>query len=352
MNEIPVKGDGDMSQSKTQLESYEITLEPSGKTMIVKEGQSLLDAAIRNGIQVAYGCRHGSCSACKCQVLDGDYEIMDRVSEYSLMSFERDEGYVLMCSTIAESDLVIELEEEESDLPFFPVFDFEAVVVENTSCTHDIHMIKLKLEQPLDIPYASGQFFEFDIPGLEETRAYSLANKYQVDNIVEFHVKRVQDGIGSNYMCDLTIGDQVTGSGPYGKMQLRNREKDLIFVAGGSGMAPIKSLVEQLFSEEYDKEAWFFYGACTKNDLYLQDEWMELAKRYPNFHFIPALSQPDSSDQWDGEVGFIADVIARNINKMENMDAYLCGPPIMIETTCDVLNKAGVKGSNISYDEF
>ena len=137
-----------MSQSKTDVETYEVTLEPSGKTIEVKEGQTLLDAAIRNGIQVAYGCRHGSCSACKCQVLDGEYEIMDRVSEYSLMSFEREEGITLMCSTIAESDLVIEVEEEESDLPFFAVHDFEAEVIENKQCTADIHMIKLKLSEP------------------------------------------------------------------------------------------------------------------------------------------------------------------------------------------------------------
>ena len=155
-------------------------------------------------------------------------------------------------------------------------------------------MIKLKLAEPLDIPYAAGQFFEFDIPGLEDTRAYSLANKYQEENILEFHVKRVKDGTGSNYMCDLQAGDKVTGSGPYGNMQLRDRNKDLIFVAGGSGMAPIKSLLEELFSEPYEKEAWFFYGARTKNDLYLTEEWMELAKKHPNFHFVPALSQSRS----------------------------------------------------------
>ena len=338
-----------MSKSNTALETYEITLEPSGKTITVKEGQTLLDAAIRNGVQVQYGCRHGSCSACKCQVLDGDYQLMDRVSEYS-MSFERDEGFVLMCSTLAESDLVIELEEEESDLPFFPVFDFEAEVVENQACTQDIHMIKLKLEEPIDIPYAAGQFFEFDIPGLDETRAYSLANRYQDRNIVEFHVKRI--GIGSNYMSDLKVGDQVSGSGPYGNMQLRDRNKDMIFVAGGSGMAPIKSLLEQLFSEDYEKEAWFFYGARSKSDLYLVEEWKDLAKKYPNFHYIPALSQPNPSDEWDGEVGFIADVIARSFENMKDKDAFLCGPPIMIETTCDALSKAGVKGSNIYFDEF
>jgi Na+-transporting NADH:ubiquinone oxidoreductase subunit NqrF len=343
-----------MSQTKTAVETYEITLEPSGKTIIVKEGQTILDAAIRNGIQVAYGCRHGSCAACKCQVLDGEFEIMDRVSEYSLMSFEREEGFTLMCSTLVESDLVIEVDEEESDLPFFAVHDFEAEVVENQACTHDIHMIKLKLQDPGSIEYGSGQFFEFDIPGLDDdTRAYSLANKYSDgDNILEFHIKRVPEGKGSNYMCDLQVGDIVTGSGPYGNMQLRNRDKDLIFIAGGSGMAPIKSLLEEVFSESFDKEAWFFYGARAKKDLYLVEEWKELAEKHPNFHFIPALSQPDASDNWDGETGFIADVISRTLEDVSNMDAYLCGPPIMIETSCDALSKAGMKGTNISYDEF
>lgn len=341
-----------MNRSKTALETYEITLEPSGKTMTIKEGQTILDAAIRNGIQVAYGCRHGSCSACKCQVLDGDYEMMDRVSEYSLMSFERDEGYVLMCSTLAEGDLVIELEEEESDVPFFPVYDFDAEVVENQPCTHDIHRIKLKLQQPLDIPYAAGQFFEFDVPSLDETRAYSVANKYQEANIVEFHVKRIKDGKGSNYMCDVAVGDRLTGSGPYGKMQLRDRNKNLIFVAGGSGMAPIKSLLEELFSGDFKKEAWFFYGARTEKDLYMVNEWLDLAKRYPNFHYIPALSDPDSASNWTGEVGYIADVISRNVENMKGMDAFLCGPPIMIETACEALSKGGVKGSDIFYDEF
>ena len=341
-----------MSKSATATETYEVTLEPSGKVITVQEGQTLLDAAIRNGIQVAYGCRHGSCSACKCQVLEGDFEIMDRVSEYSLMSFERDEGITLMCSTLVESDLVVEIEEEESDLPFFAVHDFEAEVIENKQYTHDIHAVKLKLQDSTDIPYGSGQFFEFDVPELEDTRAYSVANKYQEGNIIEFHIKRVPEGKGSNYMCDLQAGDTVSGSGPYGSMQLRDRNKNLIFVAGGSGMAPIKSLIEEVFSQEFDKEAWFFYGARAKKDLYLTEEWKQLEEKYPNFHFVPALSQPDEGDEWSGETGFIADVIARTLDDMSGMDAYLCGPPIMIETACDALSKGGVKGTDITYDEF
>lgn len=340
-----------MSIIETGLETYEVTLEPSGKTMLVKEGQTLLDAAIRNGIQIPYGCRHGNCSACKAQVLEGDYELMDRVSEYSLMSFEREEGFILMCSTVAESDLVIEIEEEESEEPFFPVYDFQATALENVQCTPDIHKITLKLETAR-FPYAAGQFCEFAIPGSDETRAYSLAKPYTNDGILEFHVKRIKDGIGSNYMCDLKSGDLVIGSGPYGKMQLRDRSRDLIFVAGGSGMAPVKSLIEELFSTPYEGNAWFFYGARTEKDLYLLDEWKEMERKHPNFRFIPALSDLEPGDTWAGEKGYIADVVKRTLSDMKNMEAFLCGPPIMIETTMDVLSQGGVRGADIHYDEF
>lgn len=341
-----------MSLSNTKVETYEVTLEPSGKTIIAKEGQTLLDAAIRNGIQIPYGCRHGSCSACKAQVLEGDYQLMDRVSEYSLMSFEREEGFVLLCSTVAESNLVVEIEEDEADVSFFPVHDFRAEVAENVQSTPDIHTIKLKLTAPDSIRYAAGQFFEFDIPGLDDTRAYSMANPYTEDGVVEFHVKRIPHGKGSNYMCDLQPGDIVSGSAPYGKMQLRDRSKDMIFVAGGSGMAPIKALIEELFSSPYHGNALFFYGARTEKDLYLLDEWRQLETKHPNFRFIPALSNQDSSEGWNGETGFIADVVKRNMTSMKNMDAFLCGPPVMIETTVDVLVQGGIKGSDILYDEF
>ena len=114
----------------------------------------------------------------------------------------------------------------------------------------------------------------------------------------------------------------------------------------------LNHLLEELFSEDFKKEAWFFYGARTVKDLYLTEEWEALTSKYPKFHFVSALSQPNAEDQWDGETGFIADVISRALENMSGMDAYLCGPPIMIETACDALSKGGVKGTDIAYDEF
>lgn len=339
--------------SKTMVETYEVTLEPSGNQIQVKEGQTILDALIRNGIQTPYGCRHGSCSACKARVLEGNYEIMGRVSEYSLLSFERDDGMILLCSTLPESDLVVEIEEEEEEgVTFYPVVDFEATVEKNEQVTSDIHIIELELTDPTTVRYAAGQFFEFQVQGEAELRSYSAATRFTDNNKLQFHVKRIPIGVGSNYMCDLEVGATVKASGPYGKMQLRDREKDLVFVAGGSGMAPIKALVEEVFSRDFEHEAWFFYGARTEQDLYLVDEWLELEQKHPNFHFIPALSNLSDDSNWSGERGFIADVIKNKMDSCSGMDAYLCGPPIMCQTVTDAFYEKGLRGNHIFLDEF
>ncbi len=331
-----------------------IRLMPSGRESLCRPGQTLLDAAIRSGMTVPYGCRHGTCASCKAKVLEGDYELMPRVSEFALMSFERDEGYILMCSTLPQGDMVVEVDEEdvEPGIEIFPITDFRAEIVSNVAVTPDIHVLRLKLKQPGDVVYTAGQYFEFNIPGLPETRAYSMATTYSCGNTMEFHVKRVPQGVGSNFLCDLVKGASVTGSGPYGRMQLGSRERNLIFVAGGSGLAPIKALVEKVFSEDFRKEAWLFYGARTGKDLYLVPEWVHMAEKYPNFHFIPALSNKDDEKPWNGEEGYIADVVSRKMAGIENAHAFLCGPPIMIETTLKSLYKLGLYSSDISYDEF
>lgn len=339
--------------NNTAIETYEVTLEPSGNQILVKEGQTILDALIRNGIQTPYGCRHGSCSACKARVLEGNYEILGRVSEYSLLPFERDDGMILLCSTLPESDLVIEIEEEEEEgITFYPVIDFEATVIKNDQVTPDIHIIELELENPTTVPYAAGQFFEFQVQGGTEVRAYSAATKYADNNLLQFHIKRIPNGIGSNYMCDLEIGAKVGGSGPYGKLQLRDRDKDLVFVAGGSGMAPIKALIEEVFSKPFEHEVWFFYGARTEQDLFLIETWLELDQELPNFHFIPALSNLLEDSNWNGERGYIADVIRNKMDSCIGMDAYICGPPVMCVTVTDGLYEKGIRGNHIYLDEF
>ncbi|MCL6633414.1 MAG: 2Fe-2S iron-sulfur cluster binding domain-containing protein [Alicyclobacillus herbarius] len=335
------------------LTTYRISLEPSGREVVCQEGQTLLDAVLRSGFPIPYGCRHGNCSSCKAKVLEGDYQLMDRVSEFALMSFERSEGYVLLCSTLPQSDMVVEVEEleEEEGTKYFPIRDFTGVVVENILYTRDIHKLTVQIDE-VSFDYAAGQFCEFFIPTIEDTRAYSMAAPWTSSGRLEFHIKRMPGGVGSNYMCDLKPGDVIQGSGPYGKMYLRDREKPLLFVAGGSGMAPIKAMLDELLTQPLVGDVWFFYGARAQQDLYLFDYWMDLESSNEKFHFIPALSDKEPSDEWSGEEGYIADVVARYIDDFEGMDAYLCGPPILIQTTLKVLYKGGLRSSNIFYDEF
>lgn len=342
-----------MSTMNIGTEKFSIRMEPSGVEVRCGSDQTVLDAAIRSGMSVPYGCRHGNCSSCKAKVVDGDYELMNRVSEFALMEFERQEGYILMCSTWPRSDMIMEVEEdEEPGLQLFPVCDFSGEVVSNERVTPDIHVIRIQLNEPRDIPYAAGQYFEFDVPGLEETRAYSMASEYASSGLVEFHVKLIQQGRGSSYLTSLRSGDVVSGSGPFGRMQLRSLDNDIVFVAGGSGLAPIKALLESAFAQGFTRQAWLFYGARTSKDLYLTEQWYDWEQKYPNFHFIPALSNREDGEAWDGKEGFIAEVMAQSFESLNDTVAYLCGPPIMIQTTLKSLYKLGVRSSLIYYDEF
>ncbi len=342
-----------MSIANEGLEKFSIQMVPSGREIRCASDQTVLDAAIRSGMSVPYGCRHGNCSSCKAKVVDGDYELMNRISEFALMGFERDEGYILMCSTLPCSDLVIEVEEdEEPGVRLFPVYDFNGQVVSNERVTPDIHIIRIQLSDPVDLHYAAGQYFEFNVPGLDDTRAYSMANEYTPSGLLEFYVKLIPHGKGSTYLTSLQTGDVVSGSGPYGRMQLRTLDKDIVFIAGGSGLAPIKALLESAFAQNFSHQAWLFYGARTTKDLFLIEQWRSWKEQYPNFHFVPALSNLEEHEMWDGEEGYIADVVSRSFESLNNTDVYLCGPPIMIQTTQKSLYKLGVRSSSIYYDEF
>ncbi|WAH39816.1 2Fe-2S iron-sulfur cluster-binding protein [Alicyclobacillus fastidiosus] len=202
-----------MSTMNIGTEKFSIRMEPSGVEVRCGSEQTVLDAAIRSGMSVPYGCRHGNCSSCKAKVVDGDYELMNRVSEFALMEFERQEGYILMCSTMPRSDMIMEVEEdEEPGLQLFPVRDFSGEVVSNERVTPD-------------------------------------------------------------------SADVVSGSGPFGRMQLRSLDNDIVFVAGGSGLAPIKALLESAFAQGFTRQAWLFYGARTTKDLYLTEHWFDWETR-------------------------------------------------------------------------
>jgi Na+-transporting NADH:ubiquinone oxidoreductase subunit F len=170
---------------------------------------------------------------------------------------------------------------------------------------------------------------------------------------VELEVRLVPNGICTTYVHQfMKEGDEVTFNGPYGDFHLRDTDRDIIFIAGGSGHAPIKSILTTMVENNNPRRTMYFFGARSKADLFLVEETKELEKKLPNFTYIPALSEPKPDDNWDGETGLITDVLDRKVESINNAEAYLCGSPGMIDACIAVLTKKGMPEELIYYDKF
>ncbi len=335
-------------------EKHKIYFDPVGIEIEVDEDEHVLEAAFRQGVMLMHGCKEGQCSACKAFVLDGDVE-MDRYSTFALPEYESEEGYVLLCRARAYSNLEVELINYDEHMleSGIPIQTVQAEVAEITQLTHDIRRLVLELVDPPEMNWIPGQYAELYIPGTEVHRAYSMANTPASDERAEFIIKVYPGGRFSGLLDGgLKVGDGIKMRVPYGVFALREKsEGDIIFVGGGSGMAPIWSILNHMAEKGIERKATYYYGARTQKDLFYLEEAKELAERLPaEFGFVPALSEPD--DDWEGERGLITDVVMRLEGDLSGTEAYLAGPPPMIDAAIPVLMRKGVDKDSIFYDKF
>ena len=334
--------------------TYQLTIEPIGETIEIGDGQTILDAALRAGIYMPYQCGHGLCSTCKIDVLEGEIDCGE-ASPFALMDFERDEAKALACCATALSDLVIEADiDEDPDARRIPVEDYSSTVAEIVEFTPDIRGIYLDIENG-EIDFQSGQYVNLQIPGLDASRPFSIANAPSDSGRVELHVRRVKDGAGTAFLHDkLAVGDRLRFSAPMGHFYIRrSADKPCLFVAGGSGLSSPKSMVFDLLESDFDKDIWLFHGARGRKDLYFGDTFAAMAKRHDNFHYVPALSAPDAGDRWEGETGFIHEALNRRFDgRFAGYSAYLCGPPAMVEASIRGLMKGRLFEKDIFTEKF
>jgi propane monooxygenase reductase subunit len=335
--------------------SYKVRLEPVGVEMEVEEGETVLSAAFRQGIMLMHGCKEGQCSSCKSILLDGDIELL-KYSTFALADYEREENYVLLCRTLAYSDLSVELLSYDEDLltHSIPVRSYPARVVAIDRLTADIRGFGLELEQPFK--FWAGQYVDITVPDSGLVRSFSMANP-PGGNRLDFIIKIYPDGAFSSLLDkQFKIGDELSIKGPYGIcFRHENRPGPMILVGGGSGMAPLWSIVNDLARSGEQRQVTFFYGARTKQDLFYLDRIESLRASLPDFSFIPALSHEPAGTDWQGESGFIHEVVRRHLsdaNLEEQTEAYCCGPPPMIEATVPVLQVSGVEPELIHIEKF
>lgn len=335
---------------------HTVRFEPVGVEMEVEEGEWVLDAAFRQGIAVAHGCREGQCSSCKCILLEGDAEVHE-YSTFALPDYERDSGHVLLCRTYAYSDLTVELLNYDEDMMrrSIAVKEFDGVLSRVTSLTHDTRLLEVQLEEP--VKFWAGQYIELSVPSAGVTRSYSMASTQSTPQTLQFIIRKYPDGAFSS-LVDTTLqpGTALKVKGPYGGCFRREgRPGPMVLVGGGSGMSPLWSILQDHIQSGEQRPIRFFYGARTRKDLFFLDEFAAIASRLADFEFIPVLSQATPEDAWSGETGFVHETVERLLREQQlpgEIDAYTCGPPPMIDAVLPVLQRLGVEPDHTHVDKF
>ena len=337
-------------------QTHTVRFEPVGIEMNVAEGETVLDAAFRQGISVMHGCKEGQCSSCKSRLIEGDIELL-KYSTFALADYERETDHILLCRTLVYSDITVELLNFDEDLMrrSIAVKEYGAMVTEVTDLTHDIRLLEVELDAPLR--FWAGQYMDLTIPEKGITRAYSMASAPNQPTRLQFIIKLYADGAFSAQLDGgLRPGDRLTAKGPYGTCFRREaRTGPMLLIGGGSGMSPLWSILHDHVLSGERRPVRFFYGARTARDLFFLDAFTDLAAQTPDFRFIPALSHAEPGNGWSGETGFIHDVVARTLRDEGldgEVDAYSCGPPPMIDAVLPVLQMAGVEPERIYFDKF
>jgi len=339
------------------MPTHKVRFQPVGIEIEVNEDETVLNAAFRQGVSLTHGCREGQCSACKSFLLDGDLE-MEKYSTFALPEYESEEGYVLLCRSHAYSDLEVELINYDEDILRLgiPIVTLQTIVEEIEPLTHDIKRLVLKFTEPGQrMLFTAGQYADIRIPGSDEHRAYSMANTPSTNGHLEFIIKVFPGGRFSGLLeGGISVGQELEVKGPYGVFMLREKSNsDIVCIGGGSGMAPIWSLLNSMAERGIERKATYYYGARTRKDLFYLDRLQQLEERLPGFRFVPALSMATPEDEWDGEKGLITEVLDRNLEAGQTqMQAYLCGPPPMIDAAIPVLVRKGIGEDRIFFDKF
>jgi phenol hydroxylase P5 protein len=331
-------------------ETHTITVEPLGVDVPCRVDQTILDACLRQGINLPHACTHGTCGTCKVEVLDGDVELGD-ASAFALLESERAEGKALICTATPRSDVTVEADvEEEEGVTFHPVRDFVGTVVEIDECAREIRRLHIDLDA--DIVFNAGQYVQVAIPGKGVTRSWSMANPPGQPRRIELQVRRTVGGLGTDgwVFRDLAVDDRVRLSGPYGRFFFREaRPEPAILIGGGTGVAPLKAMVRHVL-ETGDQHLTLYQGARTRADLYDADFFRDLQRRNPErFTYRPALSD----EQADGYAhGLITDVVEADFESCRGRVAYLCGPPPMVEAALKTLMRKRLFPRDIYREDF
>jgi Na+-transporting NADH:ubiquinone oxidoreductase subunit F len=375
----------------------DVTLQINDREMVVAPGSSLLSTMSNNGIFLPSACGGGgTCGMCRCQITEGGGAILPTETGFFTRR-EQHDHWRLGCQVKVRESMTIKVPEA-----VLGVKKWECEVVSNRNVATFIKEFVVKLPEGEDLNFRSGEYVQIYIPKYEvdyrrdidieeeyrpdwdkfdlwslkakneeETfRAYSMANYPAEKNLIILNIRiatppmdknrkwmNVPPGICSSFIFSRKPGDKVTISGPYGEFHIKKTDAEMVYVGGGAGMAPLRShIFHMLKTEKSNRKISYWYGARSKREIFYEEEFRELEKKFPNFTFNIALSEPLPEDNWNGYTGFIHKVLLDNyLSKQqlpEEIEYYLCGPPVMNAAVLNMLDNLGVPQENIAFDDF
>ncbi len=329
----------------------EIRINGGERVLEVEGGQTLLETLNEEEIYIPSACGgQGTCGYCKVAVLEGGGPLLP--TELPMLERkERRSGVRLACQVKVRGPMTLRIPEDILNVQLF-----EATVESTRDLTPDTREIRFRLVEPAEIHHRPGQYVQVQAPSPEGPvwRAYSISSPVHEPTVVELVVRLVPSGVGSTYLPTLEVGDTVTFTGPFGEFELDpSPETEVVCVAGGCGMAPVKNIIESLAREQPERPVWLFFGCRTTRDSFYREMWEDLRDRMPNLHVVYALSEPGPEDtDWPGETGFIHLSVDRYLEPGAQRQAFLCGPEPMVVAVQRVLEEKGLGDEDIFYDDF
>ncbi len=374
-----------------------VKLKVNDKDFVVYPGSTVLSVLMSNEIYLPSACGgQGTCGMCDCQILEGGGSILPTETGFFTRK-EQQNNWRLGCQVKVRGDITVQVPEAVMGIK-----KWECEVVSNHNVATFIKEFVVKLPEGETLDFQSGGYVQIDVPKIEvsfkdmeiedeyrdewdqfkmwdlkmknpeETyRAYSMANHPAEGNIVILNIRiatppwdrakgtfmNVNPGICSSYIFGLKPGDKVMVSGPYGEFFIKDTESEMMYIGGGAGMAPLRSHLFHLFhTAKTGRKVTYWYGARSKREIFYEEQFREIEKKFPNFTFNIALSEPIEEDKWDGQVGFIHQVIYDTYlskhEEPEDIEYYMCGPPMMNDAVNKMLYDLGVPDEMIAFDDF
>ena len=315
--------------------SFQITVEPSGRTFQAEASETLLAAGIRQGIGLPYGCKDGACGSCKCRKISGQV-VHGAHQSKALSDDEEAQGLILTCCATAQTDLVLESRQvtEEGSLP---VKKMPVRVASMEKKSHDVMVLRLQLPANDPMKFRAGQYIEFLLRD-GSRRSYSMANAPHTletaPPMVELHIRHMPGGKFTDpVFSTMKEKDILRAEGPYGSFYLReDSTKPMILLASGTGFAPIKALIEHMQHQGITRPVTLYWGGRRPSDLYMTD-WIEAQlKLMPQLKYVPVISNAEAQDQWQGRTGFVDQAVLQDHADLSGFQVYACGAPIVIES--------------------